>query len=222
MLSAANAMKLGGANEAGGVRATIAIVAAGLLAACAITEDKVPVDYVANADVARVVGAEAISLTVTAADRRTQYVDRISTKKNGYGMEMARIVSTNDVVEVVRGGVERELKAQGFAIGPGGASITVELQNFYNNFRVGFASGNAVADVALALKVRNAGGALVYSQFYDASISTDVFLASGENAKAALEKALTAATRKILDDRALQEALLATRPAPARRAGVRS
>ena len=202
--------------------AASAALAAGLLAACAITEDKLPVDYIPNVGVTRVVGAEAISLTVTGADKRTQFADRISTKKNGYGMEMARIVATNDVVEVVRGGVERELRAQGFAVGSGGISLTVELQNFYNNFRLGFASGNSVADVALAVKVRNGAGALVYSQTYDASISNDVFLASGENAKAALEKALTTATRKIVDDRALQEALLATRPAPARRAGVRS
>ena len=208
--------------ERGVLRAAIAAIAAGLLSACALTEDKVPVDYIPNEGVTQVVGAEAISLTVTSADKRTQFADRISTKKNMYGMEMARIVAANDVVEVVRGGVERELKAQGFAVGPGNASITVELQNFYNNFRVGFATGGAVADVALAVKVRNAGGALVYSQTYDASLSNDVFMASGENAKAALEKALTTATRKIVDDKALQEALLATRPAPARRAGVRS
>lgn len=206
----------------GVMRTAVAVVAAGLLSACAITEDKVPVDYMANTGVMPVTGAQAISLTVTGADRRAQYVDRISTKKNGYGMEMARIVATNDVVEVVRGGVERELKAQGFAIGPGSVSITVELQNFYNNFRLGLANGIAVADVALAVKVRNASGALVYSQTYDATASNDVFLASGENAKAALQKALTIATRKIVDDRALQEALLATRPAPARGAGVRS
>ena len=206
----------------GVLRAAIAAVAAGLLSACALTEDKVPVDYIPNEGVTRVVGAEAISLTVTSADKRTQFADRISTKKNGYGMEMARIIAVNDVVEVVRSGVERELTAQGFAIGSGGVSVIVELQNFYNNFRVGFASGNAVADVALAVKVRSAAGGLVYSQTYDASISTDVFLASGENARAALQKALTTATRKIVDDRALQEALLATRPAPARRAGVRS
>ena len=128
---------------------------------------------------------------------------------------MARIVPT-------RRGRGAASSLQGFAIGPNGPSVTVELQNFYNNFRIGLATGFAVADVALAVKVRNAGGALVYSQTYDASISNEVFLASGENAKAALEKALTVATRKIVDDRALQEALLAARPAPARRAGVRA
>jgi uncharacterized lipoprotein len=207
----------------GVLRAAMAVLAAGMVSACALSEDKVPVDYVANTGVTTVAGAETVSLTVTAADRRSQYTDRISTKKNGYGMEMARIVATNDVVEVVRGGVERELKAQGWAIGPSGLSVTVELQNFYNNFRSGLASGFAVADVAIALKVRNAAGALVYSQLYDASVSTEVFLASGTNAKESLQKALTLTTRKIVDDKALQAALLAAKPAsPVRAAGVRS
>ena len=205
-------------------RAAIAIVVAGLVSACALSEDKVPIDYVANTGVTSVAGAEAVSVTVTGVDRRTQYVDRISTKKNGYGMEMARIVATNDVVEVVRGGVERELRAQGYAIGAGGVSVTVELQNFYNNFRLGLMSGGAAADVAIGIKVRNAAGTLIYSQLYDATTVNDVFLASGANAKESLQKALTVTTRKIIDDKALQDALLSTRaaPAPARRGGVRS
>src|SRR5690348_14433078 len=97
------------------MRTAAAVLAAGCLSACALSEDKVPVDYIPNTGVAPVAGAQMVSLTVTGADRRSQYTDRISTKKNGYGMEMARIVATNDVVEVVRGGVERELKAQGYA-----------------------------------------------------------------------------------------------------------
>lgn len=209
----------------GGLRPAIAVFAAALLSACALSEDKVPVDYIANTSVTPVAGAEAVTLTVTGIDGRTQYTDRISTKKNGYGMEMARIISTNDVVEVVRGGVERELKAQGYVIGPNGLSVTVELQNFYNNFRLGLVQGSAVAEVAIAVKVRNAAGGLLYSQLYDATASVDVMLASGTNAREALQKALTQATQKIVEDKALQAALLASKrpaPAPARTGGARS
>jgi uncharacterized lipoprotein YajG len=213
---------MGGVVKRGILRAAAAVVAAGLLSACALSEDKVPVDYIPNAGVTPVTGADAVSLTVTGVDRRTQYTDRISTKKNGYGMEMARIVATNDVVEVVRSGVERELKAQGYAIGPSGLSVTVELQNFYNNFRLGLMQGGAVADVAVALKVRNAAGALIYSQLYDASTTNDVFMASGDNAKASLQRALTMTTLKIVEDKALQAALLSARPAAPARTGARS
>jgi uncharacterized lipoprotein YajG len=194
-------------------RPASAVLAVALLSACALSEDKVPVDYIPNTGVTPVAGAPMVPLAVTGVDGRSQYADRIGTKKNGYGMEMARIVAANDVVELVRGGVERELKAQGFALGPGGTSVTVELQNFYNNFRIGLVQGSAVADVALAIKVRNAAGGLVYSQLYDATFSIDVMMASGTNARDSLQKALTLATKKIVDDKALQEALLSAKPA---------
>jgi uncharacterized lipoprotein YajG len=203
------------------MRSTIAaIIAAGLLAGCALSEDKVPVDYVADPTPrAAVAGAESVTLSVTAADKRTQYNDRIGTKKNGYGMEMARIVSTNNVVDLVRTSLEQELKAEGFRIGEGGAAITIEVQNFYNNFKIGLFAGTAVAEVTFTVKVRNAAGALLYQNAYTATGTVEnVMLASGTNAKAAVEKALAAAVKQAADDTELRKVLLSTRaPAGARR-----
>lgn len=179
--------------------------------ACALSEDKVAIDYIPPDAPAPVTGAPAVTLEVKGADERAQYRDRVSVKKNGYGMEMARIVATNDVVDLVRSAVEQGLKAEGFAIGSGGLTVSIELQNYYNNFRAGLATGMAVSEVAFALKVRNPAGTLVYSQFYSATNTNDgIFLASGANAKASLEKATTLAIKQVLDDKALQEALIAT------------
>ena len=47
---------LGGAMKRGVLRAAMAVLAAGMLSACALSEDKVPVDYIANTGVASVVG----------------------------------------------------------------------------------------------------------------------------------------------------------------------
>lgn len=196
------------------LRAIVAVAAVGLVAGCALTEDKVPIDYVSETGTpAPVPGAEDVLLTLSAQDKRTQFGDRVGTKKNGYGMEMARIISTNEVVDLVRGSVERELKAQGFRVGSGGIAVTIELQNFYNNFKLNAFSGTALADVSFGLKVRDATGALLYSQNYSGSGTIDnLMLASGENAKAALQKALAAAVKQVADDTALQQALLSTRP----------
>lgn len=206
------------------LRRVVTVLLFGCLGACALSEDKVPVDYVPAESTEAIGGASAVTLEISASDQRAQYRDRIGTKKNGYGMEMARIVATNDVVDLVRSGVEQGLKAQGFTIGARGLAVSIELQNFYNNFKVGFASGTAVAEVAFALKVRNASGTLVYSQLYDATNSDgDIFLASGKNAKASLEKALTKAITSMLEDKALQRALLATaktKPVAGRRPGA--
>lgn len=206
------------------LRLVVAAVAAASVSACALSEDKVAVDYVPIEVAAQVQGANSVTVSIAGADSRAQYRDRISTKKNGYGMEMARIVATNDVVDLVRGAVEREFKAQGFAIGEGGLAVSVELQNFYNNFKVGVFSGIAAAEVAFALKVRNAKGDLLYSRFYDETGTVEgIMLASGTNAKEALEKALAAALRKVVADQGLQQALLSSKPAaPARRSGASS
>lgn len=201
-----------------GMLRTMAVLAASVLAVgCAITEDKVPIDYVPATEAAPLPGAAGVTLTLSATDARQQRADRISTKRNGYGMEMARIVSTNDVVVLVKVAIEREFRAEGFGIGPGGLAVGIELQNFYNNFKNKIMSGDAEAEVAFGIKVRDATGALIYSQFYSASAVLDVQLASGSNAKAALEKALTAAVKQVADDKALQQALLSTLARPSGR-----
>ena len=195
-------------------RSIAAIVAAGLMVGCALSEDKVPVDYVPDPTPrATVAGAGSVTLSLTATDKRTQYNDRIGTKKNGYGMEMARIVSTNDVVDLVRTSLEQELKAEGFRIGDGGAAVTIEVQNFYNNFKLGLFAGTAVAEVTFTVKVRNAAGTLLYQNAYTGSGTVDdVMLAGGTNAKAAVEKALAAAVKLAADDAELRKVLLSTRP----------
>lgn len=208
------------------LRKVAALMAAAFLGACALSEDKVAIDYIPPEGTQVVTGASAVTLEVKGADERPQYRDRVSVKKNMYGMEMARIVATNDVVDLVRSGVEQGLKAEGFAIRSGGLTVGIELQNFYNNFKSGLASGMAVAEVAFALKVRNPAGVLLYTQFYNSTATVDgIVLASGANAKAALEKAATLAVKSVLDDKALHEALIATgKPKPpaagARRPGA--
>ncbi len=195
------------------LRTIVALAVAWLTVGCALTEDKVPIDYVSQvAAPAPTPGAEDVLVTLNAQDRRVQLADRVSTKKNGYGMEMARIVSTNNVVDLVRTSVEREFTAQGFRVGSGGVPVTIELQNFYNNFEVGLVTGTASADVSFGLRVRDAAGAQLYARNYSGSGRIDdVMLMSGDNAKAALQKALSAAVKQVADDTALQQALLSTR-----------
>jgi len=197
-----------------------AVATAASLSACALSEDKIAIDYIPPEARPPVAGAAAVTLEVRGTDERQQYRDRVSTKKNGYGMEMARITATNDVVEVVRSGVEQGLKAEGFSIGPGNLMVSIELQNFYNNYRVGLVSAEAVAEVAFALKLRNAAGTLLYNRFYSVANTYDgVFWMGGANAKASLEKATTLVVRQVLDDTALHDALMATiaKPTPGNR-----
>jgi uncharacterized lipoprotein YajG len=177
------------------LRMIAAVTAVCFLSGCALTEDKTTVAYVpAGPSADTRPGPEGVTLSFTASDKRVQYGDRISTKKNGYGMEMARIVSANDVVELTRTALQQEFKAVGFNIGTSGVVIGVELQTFYTDFKSGFFSGTAVAQVGFAHRIKDAVGVPLYMQVYSATGTIDgVHLASGENAKAAVEKALALA-----------------------------
>lgn len=197
-------------------RTAVAIVVAVLLSACAFMPGTAAIDYVPDGPVTPVAGAKAVLLTVSASDQRMQHADRISTKKSFAGIEMARIVADNDVVDLVRRSVERGLRAQGFAIGPGRLVVSVELQNFYNDFRRRLDSWTEVGEVVFALKVTNAGGTVLYSRSYDGTAIDSFFVSSASNAQESLQKALTMAIRKMLEDKALQQALLsAARSQPA-------
>ncbi len=191
-----------------------AVLVAASVSACALIEDKVPIDYVPANEAAPVPGASGVVVSLAAIDARQTRTDRVSTKKNLYGMEMAKIVATNDLALLVRSAVERTFRAEGFGVAAGGLAVTIELQTFYSNYHATVLIGSAEAEVAFALKVRNASGALLYQNFYSASGTVDRFqhLSPGDNAKEALEKALAAAVKQVADDKALQAALLSTLP----------
>lgn len=191
-------------------RATaIGVMALGL-SACALTEDTVTLAYVPPADVVTpIAGAEAISLTVAVTDDRTTDRDRISVKKNGYGMEMAAIRSTNSPVDVLKGAVEQELKLRGFKLAGGGPQVHVRLLRFFNDYKLGMFSGDATADVSILLEVKGTDGTSLYSRPIQVQGTlAGVQIANGSNAKAALEIGLTNAMNHLRADTAFFNALL--------------
>lgn len=180
-----------------------------LLGACAFTEETIPVGYLAPANLQLVKGASDVTVTVTAKDDRASNRDRVSSKKNGYGMETAPIKAQNDIVVLTQQAVERELGSLGFKVGPNGLSAKVEVQTFYNDFKIGVFSGDAVAEVAFNLIVTRSDGGFVYNKSYKGiGINKNIQMASGGNAKVALEQALSNAMQQFIADEALQQALV--------------
>ncbi|MEN2990289.1 YajG family lipoprotein [Tistrella sp. BH-R2-4] len=190
----------------------LAVFALLIVSACAFTEDAVTVRYTAPANLAVVPGAEAVSVAVTPVDGRVANRDRVSSKKNGYDMETARIVATNDVVGEVAEAIKAELASLGFTIGDGGVAIVVETQTFYNDFKLGFWSSEAVAEVAFMLTARKPDGTLIYSRAYRAvGMNKEIMLMTGEAAEPALDEALRNAVLQVANDTDLQTALMAAR-----------
>jgi uncharacterized lipoprotein YajG len=188
---------------------------AGALAGCHSFQDEaISVDYHrAEASTATVSGAENVTLSFAGVDRRARRTDLISTKE---GVSAAQVQVTNDVVDLVRGAVEDDLRARGFRIGSGGLGVTVELLNFYGSFFQGttvFAGGASTGNVAFTLRVKDAAGLTRYNRTYEGTTRVTAFLdQTAEKSKASLQKALAEVLGKMNGDQALREALLAPYP----------
>ncbi len=180
-----------------------------LVSGCALTVDEIDVKYIGRANLTVVDGAGNVLVDVQPEDKRTVFKDRVSAKKNGYGMEMASIVTRNDVAKTFADAVAFELENLGFKLGEGGKKVKVELIRFYNDFKMGFFAGDAVADGLINVMVMDKEENILYSRAYEGgAIEQNIQLATGGNAEAALTKAMTDIVAKVAQDKGLHKALL--------------
>ena len=187
----------------------IALIILVFSSGCAFTQDKINIPYEGKANLVVVDGAENIQVLVNSEDKRTVYKDRVGSKKNGYGMEMAAIVPENDIAKTFADAIEFELQNLGFKIGDNGKKLTVELVRFYNDFKMGFFAGDAVADGLVNVVIKDKNENLLFSKSYEGgAIEPNIQLALGHNAKIALTKTLANIVEKIAHDKDMHSALL--------------
>ena len=188
----------------------LSLLALVLISGCAFTVDHEDVAYVPTAPtVAPVLGASAITVQVDTVDRRSGDPAQISTKKNGYGMEMAAIVSNRPIASLVQDAISEELRRRGFKVGPSSLVVAAEVIRFRSNFETGFFSADSRADVTIAVQVRNPAAAITYSRtIIGEARDTGIQIMTGKNAKASLEKALPDAIDRLMADPAFTRALL--------------
>jgi uncharacterized lipoprotein YajG len=186
------------------------------LEACALTTDTLVPGYQPQQWARRVNGAEQVAVRVVVRDMRRDRA-RVSVKKNGYGMEMAPIVSATDVAAFVRANVALELARRGFTVGQTGLVVNVDLRKYFNDFKTGFWSGDALAEVifdvsAFQMGPEGEGPPIFLGHFEGAGENNGVQISSGENAKVALDAAFTDAMRMMFSDRRFLAALMQTAP----------
>jgi uncharacterized lipoprotein YajG len=110
----------------------------GFLGACALTTDEVDLQYESKTSTNIVPGANAVTVQVNVTEGQSSNTNKVSVKKNGYGIEMAPIVSRTSLSNLVKSAIQEELAKEGFRIGPGQIYLETEIQKFYNDFKVGF------------------------------------------------------------------------------------
>ena len=181
------------------MRLLLICAAAAALTACATREETVAVPYTPSA-AATVPGVDQVRVTVTATDARTTNRGRISSKINGYGMEMAAIRSEAPVTVIAQRAIEAELKQRGFQVGQnGGATVNAAVETFFNEFNAGFWQGKASAQVRMTVTVSE-GDRAVYRRTISGEGGKGIMTASGGNAASALSLALSAAMTDLFAD----------------------
>ena len=184
-------------------------IMAGAVSGCALTVDNIDVPYQPLAARPPTPGASSVTIAVKATDERTTHRDRVSSKKNGYGMEMAAIVATNNVVQTLQAGIAQELASDGFAVKEGGYELGLAVVTFYNDFKTGFFSGEAVAEVAFNAKLLRPDKSVVYTKYISGQGQVaNIQLATGDNARTALVAAMSSAVGNLFADGEFRTALL--------------
>jgi len=182
------------------------------LSGCALTTEQIELQYNQQQGVSQIPGANNVSVSVQVADQR-QDKSKVSSKKNGFGMEMAPILVTEDVAVTVRRAIEQELRARGFQLGSDAAlvQIAADLARFYNDHKTGFFAGDAVADLNMSITVKSKKGDLLYTrQVVAQGIEPNTQLMSGNNARLALNRALENGMKSLFEDQAFLSALVAS------------
>ncbi len=188
-------------------RFILSMIALTLLAGCALSEDKVALRYVPTTSSASVEAAKGLQINLDVVDARTTNRTVISRKINGYGMEMAAIRATRNPTELVERALKQELRSRGFDVGNSGLSVTAKLNEFYNQYEVGFFTGSAVSNVVVHILVGDTV-APSFDKTFSANQTDEVVLADGANAKAALEAALGKVVSEVMANPDFMNALV--------------
>lgn len=180
------------------------------LSGCALTTEHIQLSYNQQQGISVVPGANTVTVNVQVNDQR-QDKSKVSSKKNGFGMEMAPILASEDVAITIRRAIEQELLSRGFQLSTDAAlvQIAAELTRFYNDHKTGFFAGDAIADLNMSVVIKSKKGELLFSrQLIAQGIEPNTQLMSGENARIALNRALENGMKSLFEDQTFISALV--------------
>jgi uncharacterized lipoprotein YajG len=178
-----------------------------LLTGCSYVPESISVNYKPTLESQPVAGAENIHVEVQVVDNR-RHGTKVSYKKGDGYVEMAAIRLDGSLSDAISTGVQEELKKLGFKIGPGHASVEIEIQKFFNDFKKGFFTDRGVSELIFGVHVKRPNGDITYSKTIMGIGERDgLWMHSGSNARKSLEEALTDAIHKLLQDPSFIQAL---------------
>lgn len=191
-------------------KALFVLVLSAGLSGCAFTTENINLSYAPQPGVTKIAEAGNVTVSVQVNDQRQDKSNKVSSKKNGFGMETAPILANEDVTVTIRHAIEQELQSRGFPIGSGPVvAIVAELTRFWNDHKMGFFAGDAIAELNMNVLVKDKSGTILYSRNIQAQgIERNTQLATGNNARLALNNALENGMKSLFEDGTFIAALL--------------
>jgi uncharacterized lipoprotein YajG len=193
--------------SASGRSAISAVLASAMLflSGCAFTTGHVDLGYQPATQATKLATPDSPRVTVAVTDKRPTQV--VSQKINGLGMKTADIVSNTDVPGTLKSAFETELNSRGFTEGAGGNLVSVTLNNFENQFSLGFFSGEANATIGMQVTVKRPDGSLAYDKYFTGQSKDWVEIAGEDNAGRQLNAAMEDGVSKVFADSAFIDSL---------------
>jgi uncharacterized lipoprotein len=187
----------------------IAALTLAISTGCALTKASIPITYSPMRGVQPLQTARGVTVSVEVTDLRTDKT-RVSRKKNGVGMSMAAIVPEEDPAITIKNAIELELRARGLSTaGDGAVLVKANLTKFWSDYKTGFFTADAVAELSMSVSVGNRSNEKV---LYTVEVQAEGLEANnvtqgGGNAKLSLERALANAIKNLFEDTKFIDAL---------------
>lgn len=173
---------------------------------CALTTDYANVAYEPQSSASTIPGASNVKVKLVVTDSRSNK-EKVSAKINGFGSEMAAILTKQDVAVVLSDAIAKELRMRGFRIAGGDASLYITLKKFYNQFKAGMWSGSSIATLDMNVMLKK-NGLVKYKNDIAVETTRKIMVANGANAAETLNTVLRKAVERLMDDQTFIDALL--------------
>ena len=181
-----------------------------LLPGCAFSTDRIDLSYSPKAEVIPTKEADNVGIGLNVYDERQDKSNKVSSKKNGFGIETAPILANEDINVTFRKAIELELRARGFKIDNQAiVSVDVNLIKLWNDFKLGVFAGDSTAELNMSITVKDKSGKVYYTKIITAQgIEPNIQLMTGDNAKLALDRALENGIRQLFADKMFFQRLI--------------
>jgi len=181
------------------------------LSGCALGVEQIEIAYQQQSAAAPVEGASNAPVDLRITTASLPRPERVGVKKNGYGMELGGIAPSRPIADIVRDSFTTELTQRGFPLMAGGQVFDVDVIKFANDFKMGFFTADAVAEVTLVTVIRGKTGQILFTKTVNGrGKSETLLLMIPSEARKALVLALSDAVHTVVSDPEFTRALLQT------------